>query len=121
MALFLQTRKADRHVQSMRRLYGRRRAALVAALAATFGQRAVPYGDAAGLHIAVAFSQCKLDDSFLTRCRQRGLYVSPVEAHCLQKGRYADMLLLGYGHLDEAEIQTGVRLLVEILYPETSM
>ena len=118
LALFLQTRKADRHVQSMRRLYGRRRAALVAALAATFGQRAVPYGDAAGLHIAVTFAQCKLDEDFLALCKQRGLYVSTVEAHCLQKERYADMLLLGYGHLDEAEIQAGVRLLADILYPD---
>jgi GntR family transcriptional regulator/MocR family aminotransferase len=115
LAEFLRTRKMDRHVHAMRRLYGRRRAALLGALAATFGSRAIPFGDASGLHIAVAFPKDIIDARFLCLCKQRGLFLLPLESHCLTKGRYAQMLLLGYSHLDETEINEGVRLLADVL------
>lgn len=115
LAEFLCARKMDRHVQAMRRLYGRRRAALLGALAAAFGNQAIPFGDPAGLHIAVAFPQYPIDERLLCLCKQRGLLLLPVEEHCAKKGRYTQMLLLGFGHLDEAEITEGVRLLAEAL------
>ena len=111
LAEFLQTRKLDRHIQSMRRLYSLRRQTLLAALAATFDDGWRPWGDAAGLHLAVEFTGKAFDADFIQRCCQNGIRVALVEEHCLIKGRHQDKLLLGYGHLEPQQITQGIQLL----------
>ena len=108
LADFLKTRKFDRHIQKMRKLYGQRRQVLLASLQDSFGDTWTAYGDCAGLHVAIDFPGMHFDDSFKASCLQEGIYITPVETHCIEKGRHQSMLLLGYGHLKPEEIKNGV-------------
>ncbi|PQP89040.1 PLP-dependent aminotransferase family protein [Paenibacillus sp. AR247] len=111
LAEFLRTRKFDRHIARMKKLYRERRQALLDALADCFGEQWRPWGDAAGLHLAVEFAGMAFDDSFRDHARRSGILTVPVEHHCIRKGRHTDKLLLGYGHLEPGEIRYSVQYL----------
>lgn len=111
LAEFLRTRKFDRHLRSMRKLYGGRRTILLQALRTSFGDTWRAWGDSAGLHLAVEFPGMRFDDRFIQKCGEFGIRVASVEEHSILKGRHLNKLLLGYGHLEPAEIQEGVSLL----------
>jgi GntR family transcriptional regulator/MocR family aminotransferase len=111
LALFLRTGKMDRHVRRMRKIYGERRRILLDTLARTFDGEWRACGDDAGLHLAVEFPGLRFDDRFRKSGLEKGINVTPVEYHCIEKGRHQDKLLIGYGHLEPAEIQSGVALL----------
>jgi len=115
LAEYMRSRKMDRHIRKMRRLYGERRQVLLQALETTFGKVWRPWGDAAGLHIAVEFPGRRFDGDFVEQGRQRGIVVTPVEYHSVSKGKHLDKLLLGYGHLAPDEIRRGVLLLHEFM------
>ena len=108
---FLQTRRLDRHIQKMRRLYGARRRILLKSLGDAFGNSWRPWGDATGLHIAVQFDGLRFDQSVEAICKEQGIRVTSVARYCIEKGHHEDKLLLGYGHLNNDEIEKGVRLL----------
>ncbi len=111
LAAFLKTRKFDRHVQKMRKIYGQRRKVLLESLEETFGSEWVAYGDSAGLHVAIDFPKRQFDEIFIDICLQNGLSITPVESHCIEKGRHQSKLLIGYGHLESDQIKKGVALL----------
>ncbi len=111
LAIFLKTRKMDRHVQKMRRVYGERRQVLLDSLTEEFGDAWRAYGDHAGLHLAIAFLNCQFDDNFRKSCLENGINITPVEYHCIQKNRHTNKLLIGYGHLSPEEIRRGIKLL----------
>jgi GntR family transcriptional regulator/MocR family aminotransferase len=114
LAELLRTRKLDRHVQKMRRLYGARRRVLLEALKDAFGDGLVFFGDEAGLHVAVDFPGRKFGEDFRKRCLGAGLAVTPLETHCIEKGAHRSLLLLGYGHLEPDEIRAGIKALREL-------
>ncbi|WP_421617510.1 PLP-dependent aminotransferase family protein [Brevibacillus sp. TJ4] len=114
LAEFLRTRKFDHHLRKMKKRYRERRQVLLEALAMHFGDTCRSWGDAAGLHLAVEFPGACLDEKFAQACRQSGIRITPVEYHCIQKGRHRDKLLFGYGHLEPEEIRQGVRLLCDV-------
>ncbi len=115
LALLIDTRKLDRHIQKMRRVYGQRRQALLDALEGSFGGAWLPWGDNAGLHLAIQFPGMRFDSAFHKQCLRHGVYVTPVEHHCIKKGRHLDKLLLGYGHLTPEEIFHHVPLLLQAM------
>lgn len=114
LAEFLKTRKLDRHVQKMRRLYAHRRAELLLALGQTFGDSWRAWGDASGLHIALEFSGRCFDSNFMSLSREMGLHITPVEHHSIMKGNHQDKLLIGYGHLGADAIEKGIGLLHDV-------
>lgn len=109
LAEFLRTRKFDRHIAKMRKLYRERRQALLDALRDCFGEHWRPWGDASGLHLAVEFTGMVFDEAFREQARRARIRTVPLEHHCMRKGRHADKLLLGYGHLEPDEIRLGVQ------------
>ncbi len=115
LAEFLKTRKFDRHVQKMRKIYGQRRQILLESLEEAFGREWIAYGDSAGLHVAIDFPGMQFDEAFKKRCLQNGLYITPVESHCIEKGRHQSKLLIGYGHLEPDVIRNGVVILSDII------
>jgi GntR family transcriptional regulator / MocR family aminotransferase len=112
---FLRTGKFDRHVQKMRKIYGQRRQILFESLDEVFGKDWVAFGDAAGLHVAIDFPGMNFNEAFYNKCLQKGLYIMPVESHCLEKGRHQSKLLIGYGHLEPDAIKKGVVILSAII------
>ncbi len=115
LAEFFKTRKLDRHIQRMRRLYGERRQVLQCSLTEAFGGGWRPWGDSAGLHLAAEFSGREFNEDFTNRAAQQGIRIATVEQHCIQKGRHADKLLIGYGHLEPDIIRNSVALLKEFM------
>jgi len=112
---FLRTRKLDRHVQKMRKIYGQRRLVLLKSLKEVFGSEWIAFGDAAGLHLTIEFPDMCFDDAFKTSCIQNGINITPVEYHCIQKGWHQSKLLIGYGHLEPEEIRKGIKLLHDFM------
>lgn len=115
LADFLSTRKLERHIQSMRRLYGQRRQILLQTLTETFGSGWQVWGDAAGLHVALAFPGSCFDRNFISHCQKHSIRITPVDEHSIVKGRHLEKLLLGYGHLEPQEIRQSIALLAQCL------
>jgi GntR family transcriptional regulator/MocR family aminotransferase len=111
LAMFLRTRKLDRHIQRMRRLYGERRQVLLESMSHTFRREWRVYGDNAGLHLAVEFPDLNFDDVFRQSALEKGINITTVEYRCIEKGRHRSKLLIGYGHLEPEEIRIGIGLL----------
>lgn len=120
LAEFLHTRKLDRHVQKMRRIYGHRRQVLMEALKEAFGNGWTSYGDTAGLHIAIDFPNHCFDEVFHKSCLQSSIYIKTVESHCMEKGRHQSKLLMGYGHLEPEEIRKSILLLRDFMETGTA-
>ncbi len=116
LAEFLRTRKLDRHVRKMRKIYSQRRQVLLESLKEAFGSEWTAYGDSAGLHVAIDFPGMRFDKAFKERCRQNGLYINPVENHCIEKGRHQSKLLIGYGHLEPDIIKKGILMLSDNIF-----
>jgi GntR family transcriptional regulator/MocR family aminotransferase len=125
LAEMLRTRKFDRHVQRMRRLYGQRREVLLQALQEEFGESCQPLGDAAGLHVAVQFPGMRFDEGFSQRAKAAGIRVAPAENYALRKREHSDKLILGFGHMEADVIRKSVAQLYEFMggdpAPESSI
>ena len=115
LAYFLRERMLDRHIQKMRKVYGKRREVLIKALQHAFSDGCIPLGDAAGLHMAVRFPGRCFDTTFHKHCLEKGVFVTPAEYHSIKKGRYQDTLLLGFGHLTPDQIERGILLLAQLI------
>jgi GntR family transcriptional regulator/MocR family aminotransferase len=117
LARFLETRKMDKHIRRMRRLYGEKRDALFTALRASFGDSVVPWGDASGLHVALQFPGRAFGRQFIGRCEDAGIRIAPVSQYCASGDEHTDKLLIGYGHLRSEQIAEGMEALRRIINP----
>lgn len=108
LADFIYTRKLDRHVQKMSRLYSQRRKTLLNALNKQANNNWEVCGDAAGLHLVLTFAGMSFDKNFHIKCRESGMNITPVDYYSIQKGMHLDKLLLGYAHLSSKEINDGI-------------
>ncbi|MEI2296583.1 MocR-like pyridoxine biosynthesis transcription factor PdxR [Ensifer sp. MJa1] len=121
LAAMISSGAYERHIRRSRRSNGRRREALLAALAAELGDRVTISGADAGLHVAVWFNQLeKADESTLiTKARERdiGLYpISPLysAADAAHRPDRAGAVM-GYASLDVPQIGQGVAALARLL------
>nr|WP_314464139.1 PLP-dependent aminotransferase family protein [uncultured Clostridium sp.] len=112
---FLKSRKMDRHVQHMRRVYAKKREALLAAAKEAFGRQISAWGDESGLHVALEFPEMKFGKDFVSDCRKNGIQIQTISQYCSDENSHTDKLLLGYGHLNEKEIQDGMAALKSLI------
>jgi GntR family transcriptional regulator/MocR family aminotransferase len=96
----------ERHVRSMRRLYGQRRKTLVDALEKHFGDQIELLGDAAGMHLALRFRGSGMAE----RAARNKVQIVSTRDYYLGKAR-RDEFLLGFSTLSEPAIREGVRRL----------
>lgn len=115
LAEYLHSRRLDRFVRQMRKLYGQRRKFVLDALAEVLGDEWVPWGDAAGLHLAIQFPGKVFTRDFANKARTKGLLITPAGNHCITQSTHADKLLIGYGHLEESEIHKGILLMRDVI------
>ncbi len=111
LAMLMRTRKLDRHIRKMRRIYGERRGVLLESLKETFDREYHICGDDAGLHLTVQFPGLRFDDQFRKSGLEKGINITPAGYHCIEKGMHEDKLLIGYGHLEPDTIREGMKLL----------
>ena len=115
LAEFLDRGKMDMHVRKMTKLYGRKREALLEAVAAVFGSDAEILGDRAGLHLAVRVRGARFGRELKDCCRDRGVLIMPCARYAVYTSEFDDVLLLGYGGIEERDIRSGVAVLGEAI------
>lgn len=105
-----------RHIQRMRARYRERRATLVAALRAAFGERIELHGAETGLHLPVTFAAARgFDDVALaTAAAQQGLWLWPLSPASLGRARRQGFIL-GFGSSSTREIPAAVQQLQRLL------
>jgi GntR family transcriptional regulator/MocR family aminotransferase len=99
---FMQEGHLERHIRRMRRLYGKRRDALVQALAARFGEDVEIRGDAAGMHVMARFSR--------PLAPSRRVMLQGAEPYYVTKPPGREYLF-GFSSISERAIREGVRAL----------
>lgn len=116
LAEYIKTRRLDRHIQKMRRLYGQKRQILLQTLTATFKEPWNVWGDAAGLHLVIECPGLSFGADFISHCKRAGINLASLEEHCILKGVHTNKLILGYGHLDAEEILKGIKMLHQLIH-----
>lgn len=115
LALFFQSRHWDKHIRRMKKLYGHKREILLKAISQGFGGTAQPWGDSAGLHLALQFPGESFKEEFIRDSRLAGIRINPLSVYCPGQGDHKDKLLLGYGHLNPREIHDGIEALARFM------
>jgi GntR family transcriptional regulator/MocR family aminotransferase len=110
-AAFITSGDLDRHLRRVRRLYRHRRDALVAAVATHFSE-ATPTGVSAGLQTLLVLPSGWDEAAVAERAADAGVRVRALsEFRVGQRTELPPALVLGYGQLEPAAIERGVRLL----------
>jgi GntR family transcriptional regulator/MocR family aminotransferase len=109
----------ERHVRRLRRRNGERRAALLAALEETFGEKVTVAGAEAGLHLVAwlhGVAQAE-ETALVARAHEAGVGIYPVSPlHALATGQRPSIgLVIGYASLGEAAIREGIRRLRRVV------
>ncbi|MFS0559765.1 PLP-dependent aminotransferase family protein [Terribacillus sp. 179-K 1B1 HS] len=114
LAQFIAKGHLEKHVNKMRKLYKGNRELLLSNLQKNFPKVRI-IGSSSGLHFTAAFPGVEFNDKLLRLIKENGILIQGVEKHAINKGRYANQLIFGYGNCNEIEIKRGVTLLREIL------
>jgi GntR family transcriptional regulator/MocR family aminotransferase len=114
LAAFIERGDLDRHLRRMRVRYGKRRAALVDALAVELPEAEV-YGIAAGLHATVVLPDGHDERAILGESARRGIALEIMDDQRLTLGDGRPTLMLGYGRSTEATILAGIRELARVI------
>jgi len=116
LAAFIEQGHLARHIRRMQAVYARRREALMHALHAHCAGALVPVPNAAGLHLAAALD-VSIPASVLTRrAALRGIAVEPLARYFAQADAAPlNGLALGYGLIDENDIDTAVREIAQLM------
>jgi len=115
LARFIEDGELERHIRRMKKAYLGRRNFLLERLDADFpGNRSVG-GACAGMHLTAGFGGITFTPEIVSRAREEGLYLSPVESHAIVKGKHANQLILGYAHLDVPQLEEGLTKLKKII------
>jgi GntR family transcriptional regulator/MocR family aminotransferase len=111
--------EVDRHLRRTRRLYRRRRDALVAAIGRELPGASVG-GIAAGLHVLVRLPDGTVEDEVLGAARRAGVALQGLGELRMRRDDLPAGLVLGYAHLSEPAIARAVAVLgaaVRVAHP----
>jgi GntR family transcriptional regulator/MocR family aminotransferase len=114
LALFIEEGHFERHLRRMRKVYERRRAALLGAFAQFFGQRAVITGTESGMHVLVQLHDVRDAGDFIARAREHGVGIYSAQSYYTTEPPPGATFLMGYSSVSEEQIHEGIRLLSKI-------
>ncbi len=115
LAELIESGRFDTHLRHVRALYGRRRQALVEALAA-HAPDAVLSGLAAGCHAVVRLPAGCDEQAVIAACAERSVRVYGMARYrSIAPTTDRPELVLGYGNVSEAAIDRGIAVLGEVL------
>ncbi len=92
-----------------RKVYRKRRIAVINALTMHFPDQVHIHGDATGLHLVAEFPGKEFTEKALEDLKHAGVRIYPVEIHTIRKGYHRHKVIIGYGNLTIEEIEEGVR------------
>jgi GntR family transcriptional regulator / MocR family aminotransferase len=101
----------EHHIRKMRGVYAQRRDALLESLRRHFGSAVQVQGVPAGMHIYAEFDLGKSEGDLLAAALQAGVQLYPGSPCCVACIPRYPSLIIGYGHLNAAQIEHGIALL----------
>lgn len=113
LAQFINDGKLENHVWKMKKMYYKKRQALIESLDNNFLDEYVIKGHATGLHVVAEFKNFLFTEDVLQKITQQKVRVYPVEKYEVNKGRHRNKIILGYGHLSIEEIREGIKRVKE--------
>jgi GntR family transcriptional regulator/MocR family aminotransferase len=114
LADFIASGELDRHMRRTRRVYQRRRDALVSALAECLPQVTVG-GAAAGLHLIAWLPEQADEPAIAGAARRRGVAVHAIHRHCTCMAPMPPALILGYAQTSEDGLRRAVEELSAVM------
>ena len=115
LARFIEDGHLERHIMRSRKIYRKRRMAVINALTTHFTDQVHIHGDATGLHLVAEFPGKGFTEQTLIDLKHTGVHIYPVEIHAIRKGYHRNKAILGYGNLTIEEIEEGVRKMKTVL------
>jgi len=103
-----------RYVRRMRRVYERRRAAVLAAITGELAGWLTPLPSAAGLHIAALLRPGLSESPIVARARELDVGVHALGSYFASRPSLR-ALLFGYGNLEEPAIREGLQRLLKVM------
>ncbi len=115
LALFMESGLYEQHLRRMRRRHESRRATLVEAIDHHLGARVTVMGTDAGIHLVLWLHGVQPTElgRVIARAEEHGVGLYSIAPYFLNPPTCAG-LLLGYGALDESEIQEGIARWAEV-------
>lgn len=113
LAHFIEEGYLEKHVFKMKKIYQKRRDALKEGLINLFKNKVEFFGDSTGLHFVAKFNGVNFTDNVLSNIQENKVKVYPIELHTIKKRVYTDSIILGFGNLNENQIEEGVHRLKE--------
>ena len=111
LALFIDEGHFERHLRRMRKVYERRRQALLEAFDTHFGDRARVLGTQSGMHVLVHLEEIADDEAFIARAAAEGVGIYSARLYYSGEAPPGASFLMGYSSVSEDGIREGVRLL----------
>ncbi|MFJ7186139.1 MocR-like pyridoxine biosynthesis transcription factor PdxR [Lysinibacillus xylanilyticus] len=118
LAYFIKEGYLERHIAKMKKFYKSQRDFLIQCLHTTFSNKVKVLGYSTGMHLIVELEDVHFSKELLLQIEQFGVKVYPVEDHTIEKEKYTNRIILGYGHLKKNEIEEGVTRLFQAVYDE---
>jgi len=118
LAYFIKEVYLERHIAKMKKFYKSQRDFLIQCLHTTFSNKVKVLGYSTGMHLIVELEDVHFSKELLLQIEQFGVKVYPVEDHTIEKEKYTNRIILGYGHLKKNEIEEGVTRLFQAVYDE---
>ncbi|WP_427108951.1 PLP-dependent aminotransferase family protein [Lysinibacillus xylanilyticus] len=118
LAYFIKEGYLERHIAKMKKFYKSQRDFLIQCLHTTFSNKVKVLGYSTGMHLIVELEDVHFSKELLLQIEQFGVKVYPVEDHTIEKEKYTNRIILGYGHLKKNEIEEGVTRLFQTVYDE---
>jgi GntR family transcriptional regulator/MocR family aminotransferase len=114
LATLIQSGRFDRHLRRMRASYGRRRAALVHALA-THAPQVSLTGLAAGFHAVAHLPGAVAERAVIDAARDRAVGLYGMSEQRSDRSALPAQLVLGFGNLSERAIASGIAAVGDVL------
>lgn len=111
LAGFLADGHFERHLYTMRKIYKKRRQALVECLQKYFGSDIAVMGDEAGMHLRVCFLDNKLKALTWNHVESFGIRLETCREYALSEQNAMEGIILGYGNLSLKDINEGIHRL----------
>lgn len=114
-AQFIEDGYFERHIAKMKKIYRKRQETIIKALGAFFPGKFKVSGHSTGLHLIVEFNDLLFTGQVLEQLEEEGVRVYPAEMYAVNKGRYQNRIMLGYGNVNEEKIMEGINKMKSVL------
>lgn len=104
----------ERHIRSMKPVYGSRRQALIEALVKNFGAKVWMFRESAGMHVLVRFRANVEDQTIIDAAQKVDFPLVSTAAYYIENP-IKNEFIVPFGHLKEADIADGISRLAQEL------